>query len=87
MSSPLLYRVPEVVACWRAITAQVLWVFAAQTSERMRFVHTPEYRRRLRAIHSLREATVEGAGHMLHHDRPDEVARLIVEHLDGAPRP
>ena len=21
---------------------------------------------------------------MLHHDRPDEVARLIVEHLDGA---
>ena len=87
VSSPLLYRVPEVVACWRAITAQVLWVFAAQTGERMAFVHTPEYRRRLQAIRWLREVTVEGAGHMLHHDRPDEVARLIVEHVAGAPRP
>lgn len=86
VSSPLLYRVPEVVACWRAITAQVLWVFAAHTSERMSFVHGPEYRRRLRAIGSLREVTVDGAGHMLHHDRPDEVARLIVEHLAEGPR-
>lgn len=81
VSSPILYRVPEVVACWRAITAQVLWVLGDGTAERMPFVHTAEYRRRLQAIRSLREATVEGAGHMLHHDRPDAVARLIEEHL------
>jgi len=86
-SSPILYRVPEVVACWRAITAPVLWVLAEHTSEAMSFVHGAEYRRRLRAIRSLREATVAGAGHMLHHDRPDEVARLVVEHLAGAPAP
>lgn len=81
ISSPVLYRVPEVLACWRAITAPVLWVLAEHASGSMSFVHEPEYRRRLRAIRSLREATVAGAGHMLHHDRPDAVARLIVEHL------
>lgn len=85
ISSPILYRVPEVVACWRAITAPVLWVLAEHTSEAMSFVHGAEYRRRLQAIRSLREATVAGAGHMLHHDRPDEVARLVVDHLATAP--
>ncbi len=85
ISSPIPYRVPEVVACWRAITAPVLWVLAEHTSEAMSFVHGAEYRRRLQAIRSLREATVAGAGHMLHHDRPDEVARPVVDHLATAP--
>lgn len=87
ISSPILYRVPEAVACWRAITAPVLWVLAEHTGEAMSFVHGAEYRRRLRAIRSLREATVAGAGHMVHHDRPDEVARLVVEHLAAVPHP
>ena len=35
----------------------------------------------LAAFRSLRYATVQGAGHMLHHDQPEEVARLIEEFL------
>lgn len=81
ISSPILYRVAEALACWRKIVAPVLWVWAEHASEPMSFVQDVEYRRRLRAIRSLREVTIAGAGHMLHHDRPDEVARLIVEHL------
>ena len=39
---------------------------------------------RLRTIcHRLRYATVYDAGHMLHHERPDEVAALIEEFLES----
>ncbi len=79
--SPVLYRAPEAGACWRAITAPVLWVLGDDTAERLPVVHTAAYQRRLGGIRALREVTVEGAGHMLHHDRPDAVARLIEEHL------
>ncbi|MBN9460744.1 MAG: alpha/beta hydrolase [Burkholderiales bacterium] len=79
--SPTLYRLEEVLACWRLITADVLWVQAGHVEEWQRFAHTPAYRRRLQAIRSRRRVTVAGAGHMLHHDRPDEVARLIEEFL------
>lgn len=79
--SAMLYRVEEVVACWSAITADVLWVQAGYADEWQRFIDTPEYRRRLSVIRSLTRVTVAGAGHMLHHDRPAEVARLIEEFL------
>jgi pimeloyl-ACP methyl ester carboxylesterase len=29
------------------------------------------------ALRNVESVVVENAGHMLHHDRPDEVARLI----------
>jgi len=32
-------------------------------------------------IRDLRIETIVGAGHMLHHERPEEVARLIEEFL------
>jgi pimeloyl-ACP methyl ester carboxylesterase len=31
----------------------------------------------------VRIETIAGAGHMLHHERPEEVARLIQEFLRG----
>lgn len=77
--NPVLYRVEEAVACWRAVTADVLLVLSEDFDRRHAFVDTDEYRERLRAFRSLRQVRVEGSGHMLHHDRPDEVARLIEE--------
>lgn len=79
LPSPVLYRVEEVTACWRLVRADVLWVTAGEPDERSAFARSPEYEARVRAIRSLRRVTVAGAGHMLHHDRPGEVARLIEE--------
>ncbi len=79
LPSPILYRVDETLACWREVRADVLFVTAGITDERSVFAQMPDYAERLRAIRSLRRVTVADAGHMLHHERPDEIARLIEE--------
>lgn len=83
--NPVLYRVEEVLACWRRIAAPVLWVEADRT-DILRFFGTPEQAqaevaRRMAAIPDVRRVVVEEAGHMLHHDQPATVARLIEDFL------
>ena len=36
------------------------------------------------AFRDLRYVTIPDAGHMLHHDQPERVARVIEEFLQGA---
>lgn len=80
-----LYRVDEVLACWSAITAPVLWMEADDTDiwrwmgpkETARL----EIDRRLACIPNLQKAMVSDAGHMLHHDQPEALAVLIEEFL------
>lgn len=80
-----LYRVDEVLACWAAISAPVLWVEADDTDiwrwmgpkESARL----EINRRLACIPNLQKAMVMDAGHMLHHDQPEALALLIEEFL------
>jgi pimeloyl-ACP methyl ester carboxylesterase len=82
---PLLYQVEETLACWRAITAPVLWVEAADTDvwkwmgpkEQARV----EVDRRLAHLANVSTHTLNDAGHMLHHDQPEELARLIEDFL------
>ena len=81
--NPYLYRVDEILASWRAIEAPVLLVAASETDNWHRFVNTDAYRERLRAIARLERATVEQAGHMLHHDQPERVASLIEGFVDA----
>ena len=75
-----LYQLPEVLALYRAITAPTLAVEASDDSlsqwRKGRYA-LPEYYERLKAIPDARIATVEDAGHMLHHDQPGQLARLI----------
>jgi pimeloyl-ACP methyl ester carboxylesterase len=77
-----LYRLDEARACWEHVSAPVLWIDAAEseTVARMRLT-AEELAERRAAFRDLRHRTVENAGHMLHHDRPEEVARLIEEFL------
>lgn len=77
--NPQLYRVEEVMACWRQIRADVLLVFAHQAERWQAFVSSPAYRRRMLAIRSIRTVTVDDAGHMMHHDQPERIARLVEE--------
>jgi pimeloyl-ACP methyl ester carboxylesterase len=85
LSNPILYRVDEVLACWQAITAPVLWVEADDT-EAWRWMGAKEKARieidrRIRFISDVRTATIEDAGHMLHHDQPEALAALIEQFL------
>jgi pimeloyl-ACP methyl ester carboxylesterase len=75
------YRVDEVQACWRAIQAPVLWVEADDSDILRRMTALPDYRTRLEAVPTLRQATVADASHMLHHDQPAAVAQLVAEFL------
>ena len=84
-TGPLLYRAEEVMACWRRITAPVLWIEAAQTDV-WRWLGTqeearPEVDRRMAQIARVTAHVVPDAGHMLHHDQPERVARLIEDFL------
>jgi len=73
-----LYRVDEAMACWSRITAPVLWVEAEQSETPKRMGLSPEERAARRAtVQNLAYATVSDAGHMLHHDQPEAVAKLI----------
>jgi pimeloyl-ACP methyl ester carboxylesterase len=82
--NPVLYRVEEAVAVWREITAPVLLAWSDEDGPRHAAFRTPEYRDRLAAVRRLREVHVPDSGHMLHHDQPAEVARLIEEFFDDA---
>ncbi|MGE0800893.1 MAG: alpha/beta fold hydrolase [Lautropia sp.] len=77
--NPVPYRVDEALACWRAVTAPVLWVASTERSPMLRFTLTDEYRQRLTAFRRLTEVTVADAAHMLHHDQPARIAGLIEE--------
>lgn len=85
LTNPILYRVDEIMACWDAITAPVLWVEAADTEiwnmiggeEKAR----PETERRLTHLKQVKKEMVQDAGHMLHHDQPQVLAELIEDFL------
>jgi pimeloyl-ACP methyl ester carboxylesterase len=80
--NPVLYRYEEARACWAAVTAPVLWVEAAETETLKRINLTPDQvAERRGAFRDVRYATVPNAGHMLHHDQPRAVARLLEEFL------
>jgi pimeloyl-ACP methyl ester carboxylesterase len=81
LANPILYRVPEVLACWRKIRADVLWVMAAEQPPGRWYSSGDELERRLRAIPSVRRAIVHDAGHMLHHDQPAQLVDLIEDFL------
>lgn len=82
VTNPLLYRYEEVRACWQQVSAPVLWVEAAEsdTLKRMKMDPAQQAERRA-AFPNLRHEIVKQAGHMLHHDQPEAVARLIEEFL------
>ena len=83
--SPLLYHVDEVMACWRAITAPVLWVEAEDTNMWQWMGPKAEARieidRRLGHLARVTTRMMPDAGHMLHHDRPEALAQMIEEFL------
>jgi pimeloyl-ACP methyl ester carboxylesterase len=75
-----LFRVDEVLELYKAIRARLLAVEASDDSLgqwwKGRYA-LPEYHERLKAVSDVRISRIEDAGHMLHHDQPQALARLI----------
>ena len=81
---PVLYRYEEARACWREVTAPVLWVDAAECKGLERVgLDAAQYAERRASFRNLRYVTLSNAGHMLHHDQPEQVAHLLEEFLSA----
>jgi pimeloyl-ACP methyl ester carboxylesterase len=83
--NPVLYRWPEAEACWRRVTAPVLWIEGAQTDAYKWAGDAESLARRRAVLPDVRCAQIEDAGHMLHHDQPQACARLIEDFIDALP--
>lgn len=79
-----LFRVDEVLEIYKAIQAPVLAVEASDDSLGQwwqgKFT-LAEYHERLKSVPNVRLGRIEDAGHMLHHDQPAALARLIEDFL------
>lgn len=83
---PVLYRADEAMACWRRITAAVLWIEGELSDTHRHLLLSPELlAERKRCISKIREHIVDGAGHMIHHDRPERLADIIERYLAEVP--
>ncbi len=75
--NPVLYRRDETEACWREIAAPVLMVVGEDSEYRSRLLEdgTDEsFRRHFRHADIAR---LPRLGHMLHHEDPVAVARVV----------
>ncbi|MCZ2496039.1 alpha/beta fold hydrolase [Xylophilus sp. Kf1] len=82
--SARVFRSDEVLAHYRAIACPLLAVHAAQGSlagPGRSGLTLADFHRRLEQVRDRRVAEVADAGHMLHHDRPLEVAGLIEDFI------
>ncbi len=80
ITSANLYRLDEALAIYRCITAPVLAVEADSDSLSQWWkgqYMLADYHERLQSVPSAKVAVIKEAGHMLHHDQPEELARLI----------
>ena len=78
--NPLLYRVDEVLACWAQIRAPLLWVEGDRTDVEKWWGHRyprSEFDQRLAAVQQVERHVLAPAGHMLHHDQPEALARRL----------
>ena len=75
--NPYLYRREEMEACWRRIEAPVLLVVGRESELLPRLVPDGGVESFRAFVRKLEIAEVAGAGHMLHHEQPRAVARLV----------
>jgi pimeloyl-ACP methyl ester carboxylesterase len=75
-----LFRVEEIVAIYRAITAPVLNI-EAQTNEMQQWYQgrytLEEFHERLKHVPHCRTVTIADAAHMMHHDQPQVLAQTL----------
>jgi pimeloyl-ACP methyl ester carboxylesterase len=80
--NPVLNRIEEVLACWRRVTAPVLWIAGADSKAPGWHADSKaQLAERKAAFAKLRQITLEQCGHMMHHDQPEQLAAVIEDFL------
>ena len=78
--SPTLYQRDEVLECWKLITAPVMWVEGDQSDPGQwwgkRYTKA-EFHERLSVVSRVEKHVLSPAGHMLHHDQPEDLAQRL----------
>jgi pimeloyl-ACP methyl ester carboxylesterase len=78
--SPTLYQRDEVLECWKLISAPVMWVEGDQSDPGQwwgtRYTKA-EFHERLSVVGRVEKHVLSPAGHMLHHDQPEDLARRL----------
>lgn len=77
---PTVYRFAEWAACFRRVTADVLWV---RSGRRLSLERASGFEERLALFAKSAAAFVPDTSHNLHHDEPDTVASIIEPFLLG----
>jgi pimeloyl-ACP methyl ester carboxylesterase len=82
--TPMLYQRDEVLECWKLIEAKVMWVEGDRTDLSgwwgTRYSKA-EFHERLNTVAGVERHVLAPAGHMLHHDQPEALARLLENFL------
>lgn len=73
LPNPVLYRRAEAEACWRRITADYLFIAGADSE----WANANTIDAVVRHIPQAKSCVIPDAGHMLHFDAPERVAREI----------
>jgi pimeloyl-ACP methyl ester carboxylesterase len=84
ITSAQLYRVDEVLEIYQRISAPTLAIEASDDSIATWWrgkYSLAEYHERLKQVPHAQVAVIQDAGHMLHHDQPVQLARLIEDFL------
>lgn len=77
-TSPYLFRLEESMAIWRQVACPVRWVVGRQSWVVRDFAARPgDWEARRTCFATVDECWIDEADHMLHHDQPAAVARLI----------
>jgi pimeloyl-ACP methyl ester carboxylesterase len=83
--SPVLYQRDQAEACWRAIRAPVLLVRGGVSEQAARMAQEMSEVRLKEIFREITAATIPDAGHMMHHERPQELAAVIAAFLAADP--
>jgi pimeloyl-ACP methyl ester carboxylesterase len=84
VTNPYIYRVEEALENYKRISPPLLAVEASDDSLSQWWKGTytlAEYHERLKSVPQVRLEVIEDAGHMMHHDQPEALARLLEDFL------
>jgi len=85
--NPVLTRADDVIATWSRINAPLLWV-EGDGKDFESWYHgrytRAQFEQRLAAVPRVEQLKLTPAGHMLHHDQPEALARALDTFLDAA---
>lgn len=83
---PVMHRRAEAEACWRRITAPVLWLLQEGNAWReSRGLDAEAFEHMKSCFANLREIRVPDCGHNMQHDQPERVAAEIEKFLSFGP--